>query len=112
MAAAEPDRSPVDLVLTPDEAWLLTANQTSDTVSLWTGHRRGGPEVPCGERPSALALTPDGRRVLVTGTFAGDLTVFDLTEWPAGAAARPAALGLRAARRGRLRRRQHAPTSP
>src|SRR5438132_1222281 len=38
VAAEQPagpvDRSPVDLVLTPDEKWLLTANQTSASVSL------------------------------------------------------------------------------
>ena len=28
------DRSPVDLVLAADEAWLVTANQTSQSVSL------------------------------------------------------------------------------
>ena len=28
------DRSPVDLVLSPDGEWLITANQTSHTLSL------------------------------------------------------------------------------
>jgi DNA-binding beta-propeller fold protein YncE len=73
------DRSPVDLVLTPDEQWLATANQTADTVSLIrTATGEVVPEVPCGHRPSALVLTPDGRRVLVTGTFSGELTVLAL----------------------------------
>ena len=48
------DRSPVDLVLTPDEQWLLTANQTADSVSLIkvaTGEVAA--EAPCGRRPSA-----------------------------------------------------------
>jgi YVTN family beta-propeller protein len=73
------DRSPVDLVLTPDEEWLLTANQGSDTVSLVhvaTGQVRA--EVPCGQRPAALALTPGGHKVLVSGTYSGDLTVLTL----------------------------------
>jgi YVTN family beta-propeller protein len=73
------DRSPVDLVLTPDEKWLLTANQTSDTVSLLrVSDGAVVAEVGCGKHPSAIALTPDGRRVLVSGTYSGDLNVFDL----------------------------------
>jgi YVTN family beta-propeller protein len=75
----EPDRSPVDLVLTADEQWLLTANQTSDSVSLVrTDTGEVVAEAPCGRRPSALALCPDGRRVLVTGTYSGDLTVLEI----------------------------------
>src|SRR5205085_9684732 len=76
--AAGPDRSPADLAVTPDGRYLLTANQTADTVSLvdlTTGAVAA--EVPCGRRPAALALTPDGRRVLVSGSHGGDLTVFD-----------------------------------
>lgn len=73
------DRSPVDLVLTPDEKWFLTANQTSCTVSLIeTQTGKVVAEVPCGQRPSALVLTPDGKRVLVSGTFSGDVTVLGL----------------------------------
>ncbi len=80
-AANQPDRSPVDLVLTPDEQWLVTANQTSDTVSLvQVATGKVGAEASCGKRPTAVALTPDARKVLVSGTFGGDLTVFDLKE--------------------------------
>jgi YVTN family beta-propeller protein len=81
LAKADHDRSPVDLLLTPDENRLLTANQTSHSVSLIdlaTGQVRD--EVACGERPSALALTSDGKRVLVTCTFGGDLKVLALHE--------------------------------
>jgi YVTN family beta-propeller protein len=77
--AVEPDRSPVDVVLTPDERYLLTANQTSATVSLVrldTG--KVVAEVPCGARPSALALTPDGRTLLVSGTYGGDVRFYRL----------------------------------
>jgi YVTN family beta-propeller protein len=75
----EPDRSPVDLILTADEKWLLTANQTAHTVSLVeTATGKVVDEAPCGERPSALALTPDGKTVAVTGTWSGDLTLLAL----------------------------------
>jgi YVTN family beta-propeller protein len=77
--ANTPDRSPVDLVLTADEKYLLTANQTAGTVSLvQTADGKVLAEEKCCERPSGLALTPDGQRVLVTGTFSGELTAFTL----------------------------------
>ncbi len=73
------DRSPVDLVLTPDEKWLLSANQTSDTISLLrVSDGAVVAEVDCGKHPSAIALMPDARRVLVSATYSGELNVFDL----------------------------------
>jgi DNA-binding beta-propeller fold protein YncE len=85
---SEPDRSPVDLVLTADERLLLTANQTANTVSLVevpTG--RVLAELPTGQRPSAVALTPDNKTVLVSGTFSGEVRFYSLdgpTLKPAG----------------------------
>lgn len=79
--AAEPDRSPVDLVLTADERWLVTANQTAGTVSLVdVGTGKVQDEVACGQRPSAIALAPDGRRLLVSGTYSGDITLLELLD--------------------------------
>ncbi|HEX5446156.1 MAG TPA: c-type cytochrome [Pirellulales bacterium] len=80
--AEEPrDRSPVDLALTPDEAWLITVNQTSDTISLVNiAAAQVSAEVACGRHPSAIVVSPDGRRVLVTGTYSGTLELFDLTD--------------------------------
>lgn len=75
------DRSPVDVLLTADEKHLITVNQTSSSISLVeveTG--RVLAEAVCGNRPSAAALTPDGRRVLVSATFSGELTIFDLKD--------------------------------
>ena len=73
------DRSPVDVLLTPDEKHLLTANQTANTVSLVNVESgKVVAEVPCGKRPSALALTPDGKQLLVSGTYSGELTIFAL----------------------------------
>lgn len=73
---AEIDRSPVDLVLTPDEKYVLTANRTAGTVSLV--RREAGQvvaEVACGKRPTGLALTPDGRRAVVTAGYSGELVI-------------------------------------
>lgn len=82
------DRSPVDLVLTADERWLVTVNQTAGTVSLVdVAAAQVVAELPCGQRPTAVALAADGRRVLVTAKDSGELFLFDLagdTLIPAG----------------------------
>jgi YVTN family beta-propeller protein len=87
--AVQIDRSPVDLALTPDDAWLITVNQTSNTLSLVdVNEGRVAAEVPCGKHPANVAISPDGRRVAVTGTWSGTLDLFDLAEGqltPAGA---------------------------
>ncbi len=71
------DRSPVDLVLTIDERWLLTANQGTGTVSVVeTASGKVVAEVPCGEKPQALALTADNRLLLVSNTWSGDVAAF------------------------------------
>jgi YVTN family beta-propeller protein len=75
-ASGNPDRSPVDLVLTGDERWLLTANQSAGTVALVRlSDGEVVSEVPCGQRPSAIALTPDGLTILVAATWSGELTI-------------------------------------
>lgn len=78
-AATPRDPSPVDLVLTPDGTRLLTANQGSDSVSL-VRLSDGAilAEASCGHRPSAVAISPDGAKVLVSGTYSGELTVLSL----------------------------------
>src|SRR5262245_37479772 len=79
--AIQPDHSPVNLVFTPDEAWLITANQTANTVSLvHVATGRIAAEVPCGKRPASLAITRDGRRLVVTSAFSGDLTLLELAD--------------------------------
>ncbi len=76
-----PDRSPVDLVLTPDGKWLLVVNQSSDSLSLVrVADGRVVSEVGCGDHPSAIALTPDGHRALVSATYSGELSVFSITD--------------------------------
>jgi DNA-binding beta-propeller fold protein YncE len=75
-ANPQADRSPVDLVLTADEKWLLTANQTSDSVSLVrVADGVVASEIDCGQRPAAIALLPDGYRALVTTSFGGDVVI-------------------------------------
>ncbi len=73
------DRSPVDLVIAPDDSWLVTVNQTSHTASLVrTSDGQVLDEVPVGERPAAAALCPDGQRVLVSGMYSGDVTLLEV----------------------------------
>src|SRR5487761_1232591 len=80
LATAEVDRSPVDLALSPDEAWLITVNQTSDSVSLVdVAEGKVVGELSCGHHPSAVALAADGR-VVVTGTYSGTLDLFELSD--------------------------------
>lgn len=76
---SEADRSPVDLALSPDGRWLVTANQLSNSVSLiQTKKHEVVCEIPCGERPADVAITPDGTRVLVTAEWGGGLHLYDL----------------------------------
>jgi YVTN family beta-propeller protein len=75
------DRSPVDLVLSPDEASLVVVNQTSDTVSLVdVAKGQVTAELPCGHHPSGIAISADGRRVAVTATYSGTVDLFDLSQ--------------------------------
>ncbi len=78
VSAAVPDRSPVDLVLSPDENWLVTANQTSHTLSLVDVDAGSViDELAVGRRPTTLALLPGGFRVAVTCRDSGEVMVVD-----------------------------------
>jgi YVTN family beta-propeller protein len=72
-------RSPVDVALSPDESWLVSVNQTSDSVSL-VDVRSGRvlDELATGSHPSNIVLTPDGRTVLVTASWSGTLHVLQI----------------------------------
>src|SRR5437773_11070943 len=64
--ADELNRSPVDLVLGPNDAWLATVNQTSDSISLLRiSDGRVLDEVSVGHHPVGIALALDGRTLLV-----------------------------------------------
>jgi DNA-binding beta-propeller fold protein YncE len=72
--AVERDRSPVDLVLGPNDAWLATVNQTSDTVSVVRMISGQYHEVPVGHHPVGIALAPDGKTLLIS-----DVTLLEVT---------------------------------
>src|SRR4030095_10309783 len=75
-AAEEPDRSPVDLVLGPGDAWLVTVNHTANTVSLIrTADSKVLHELPVGDRPIAIALAPDGKTLLVSNHYSGEVVM-------------------------------------
>lgn len=79
--ADEPHRSPVDLVLGGDDSWLVTANQTSHTISLVrTSDGQLLHEAAAGQHPTAVVLAPDGRRVLVASRDSGELRVFEVAQ--------------------------------
>lgn len=70
----EIDRSPVDFVLGPEESWMVVANQTSHTISLVDlSSGQVLQELPCGRRPTALAMQSDGKHVLATASYSGEL---------------------------------------
>lgn len=72
--AAEVDRSPVDLVLGPDESWLVTINQTADSASLVrASDGKVLHELVVGDHPTGIALLPDGKEVLIACHHAGQL---------------------------------------
>ena len=76
MSRSAVDRSPVDLALSPDGRWLVTANETADSVSLIrTSDGQVADEVACGRHPADVEFTSDGDTVLVTGNWSGDVTL-------------------------------------
>jgi len=80
-AQSERDRSPVDLLLLPDESRIVTANQTANSITLLdVSDGKIVAEAKCGVRPTSLAITADGQRVLATATFSGELFVYSLSE--------------------------------
>jgi YVTN family beta-propeller protein len=72
-------RSPIALALSADGTRLLTANQTSGSVSLIdTASARVLDEVHTGDKPAGVALARDGRRGVVTHWYGYDLAVLDV----------------------------------
>ncbi|MGE0609372.1 MAG: hypothetical protein AB7O62_19935 [Pirellulales bacterium] len=81
MAAEPPDRSPTDLVLSSDEHWILTANETADSVSLVeVASGKVVDELAVGKRPTCLCLLPGENRALLTCRFSGELIELDFSQ--------------------------------
>lgn len=71
---SDQDRSPVDLELSPDGKWLVTANETSGTVSLIrVQDQKLVDEVFCGRHPADVEIGPDGRTVVVSCLWSGSI---------------------------------------
>ena len=75
-SAENPDRSPVSLAIFDNGKRLLTANQTSGTVSLVdTSTKKVLHELPTGDKPAGIAVTADGKTVVVSHWYGYDVAV-------------------------------------
>ena len=74
--SAVPHRSPIALAIAPDGSRLLTANQTSDSVTL-VDPKSGKvlAEAVTGREPSGVAFSPDATRAVVAHWSGYDLAV-------------------------------------
>ena len=74
-----PDRSPIALALSADGSRLLVANQTAGSVALVDPVLgRVIREVSTGDRPSGVAISPDGKLGAVAHWYGYDLAILDL----------------------------------
>jgi len=72
--AAEPHRSPVEVVVSGTGEWLATANQTSDSVSLLQlPDGKLLDELSVGEHPTGLIYAADSNRIYVAASRAGEV---------------------------------------
>ncbi len=79
--AADIHRSPVDLALSQDGRWLVTANETSGSVSLvGTAQGKVVDEIRLGDHPADIVCCPDGQHVLVTTAWDGKLHVLRIDD--------------------------------
>ncbi len=69
-------RRPVALALADGGKWLFVANRGGSISVIDTGRLRVVAEVPCGRKPSDLALTPGGGQLLAVDEETGELLVF------------------------------------
>ena len=80
-AKEEPHRSPIDVVLLPGGKFALSANSTSNSVSLIDlVNGKVLAEMPCGRKPSAVACSRDGTRAAVSNLWSGTLSLFEIQE--------------------------------
>jgi DNA-binding beta-propeller fold protein YncE len=75
------DRSPVDLAISPDRRWLVTANEASDSVSLVSmSDRQVCDEITVGQHPADIEFCPDGKHLLVTAAWSGRVDVLSIDQ--------------------------------
>jgi len=73
------DRSPAALALSADGSRLLTANQTSGSVSLVDPKSgRVLAETPTGDRPAGVAFSKDGSRGVVSHWYGYDVAILEV----------------------------------
>ena len=78
---AELHRSPIDVVVLPDGCRALTANHTSDSVSLIDlAQGKVLAELSCGRKPAGVACSADGRRAAVSNLWSGTLTLVEVKD--------------------------------
>lgn len=77
--APDVDRSPTDLAVAANGKWAITANNGASTASL-INLETGAVvmEVPVGQKPFALALTPDNKRVVVSNSWGNSVSLLDV----------------------------------
>ena len=79
-SAADQDRSPVSIALFANGSRLITANQTSGTVSLVdTATRKVLHELPTGDKPAGIAVSADGKTAVVSHWYGYDVAILKLT---------------------------------
>ncbi|MDX2038519.1 MAG: cytochrome c peroxidase [Isosphaeraceae bacterium] len=77
--STEPHRSPIAIAISKDGKRLLTANQTSGSVSLIDATKSSVlGEIRTGDKPAGVAIAADGRRAVVTHWYGYDLAILDL----------------------------------
>jgi YVTN family beta-propeller protein len=75
-AAPEEDRSPIDVAVSRDGKWAVTANNTADSVSLVDlDNGKVAAEVKVGHRPFGVDLTADGRSAVVTNSWSNSISL-------------------------------------
>jgi YVTN family beta-propeller protein len=73
------DRSPIALALSADGSLLVTANQTSGSVSLIdTSGGKVIDEIKTGDKPAGVAISADGKRAVVAHWYGYDIVLLDI----------------------------------
>lgn len=78
LTASSSYRSPVDLVLAKDAGWLITANETSGSLTLLdTAQGTRLDELTLGGHPAMVVLCRDGNHVAVSCSYSGEVHVVE-----------------------------------